>query len=129
MADAALSDAEPGLACAMTIAQACAQVLPPGSFGVHCAPTWSAAQTDPFYCGTTIASAMTNCPGYHLRSDVNTDVAYNYYYDAVTSALIAITFVSYSEGGINCVAGPPRFVPPASCETMLPLDPCPDAGM
>jgi hypothetical protein len=116
------------LACAMSVAQACARDSGPGG----CDLTWSAVLADRSLCtANTIQSRnlVSVCGGYHVLSIFSIDGGTDFYYDGTTGALVAILGV-----GINseppCVGGPTAgFAPPSSCTTQTAPPQCTaDAG-
>lgn len=104
------------MACAMSVAQACARDSGPGA----CDLTWSAVLADSSLCTTnTIESRylVSACGGYHVLSYLFIDGGSNFYYDGTTGALVAILGL-----GINashpCIAGPTAgFALPSGCTT------------
>jgi len=110
-------------ACGNSFQQRCRQEVTG-----DCAPTWSAALADTFYCA--YGGAVTfPCGAYNVRVGVVRDASYASYYDASSGALVA--GISSDAFGSACYGGPAQFIAP-SCPSANPQSQsCPpgsDAG-
>jgi hypothetical protein len=113
--------------CPQTIADYCAQHpgSPPGTFGIHCAMTLAAAESDPYFCSLVAHVTESACGSYTDILQMGVDTGYHYYYDA-NGALLAIVAYSANFGGsTNCVAGPAMLaLPHSACASPVPLPDC-----
>jgi hypothetical protein len=116
------------LACAMSVAQACARDSGPGG----CDLTWSAVLADSSLCAASASlprNRVSACGGYHVLSIFYLDGGSDFYYDGTTGALVAILGVGI-DSEPPCAAGPTAgFAPPAGCTTQTAPPQCTgDAG-
>src|SRR3954466_3717186 len=59
--------ADAAAVCRQSVQQSCAQGDPPaGEFGVHCAPTLAAAETDPYFCASLPGAREETCGSYKV---------------------------------------------------------------
>jgi hypothetical protein len=100
--------------CAMTLSAACETKADGGSFGLHCASTWSSTTATAYFCKrpqTTVI--IETCGDEHELIDTNGNVEYVYVYDS-SGALVAVTYHG-GDGGVTCLGGSSTFVEPVGC--------------
>jgi hypothetical protein len=106
------------LSCPMSIASFCATAQHPA-----CIVTWADRPTGSC-SGCPIAESSQACGGYNLVDESYCDGENQFYFDAASGALVAVTnFVGDSP---TCLAGPSTFDAPISCSTEILS--CPDGG-
>ena len=103
--------------------------------GEHCAPTWSAVETNDAYCERCAFRTWSagECGDYHVLDSIGVDTGARYYYRRDTGTLEYAQFFSApSPHGSCAVVGTAAFSPPAGCEStalsQLPGWCPPDAG-
>jgi hypothetical protein len=105
------------VACDKSIAAACAATPDAGAFTFQCTATWSATNSNTYFCGRPQTTVLSyTCGSEHELIDTNNagTAEYIYVFDS-DGKLYAI---SYSTGGTShCIAGPEAFVAPLDCGT------------